>query len=75
MSESDPTPEAESQKKSEFEEAAETEKGGNVVSEFFAFLGENKKWWLAPIVIVMLLLGVLIILTSTPAAPFIYSLF
>ena len=45
------------------------------LSEFWAFLAQNKKWWLLPIVIVMLLLGVLIFLSSTAAAPFIYTLF
>jgi hypothetical protein len=36
---------------------------------------ENKKFWLAPIIIVLLLFGVLIALGSSAAAPFIYSLF
>jgi hypothetical protein len=59
---------------SEFEKAADTQ-GESLASEFWAFLAQNKKWWLAPIVIVMLLLGVLIFLSSTAAAPFIYTLF
>jgi len=48
----------------------------NIVIEFWQFLRVRKKWWLAPIVIFLLLLGVLIILTeSTALAPFIYALF
>ena len=47
----------------------------SLVAEFVAFLKQNKKWWLLPIVVVMLLLGVLIWLSSTAAAPFIYTLF
>ena len=47
----------------------------NVVSEFFAFLLQNKKWWLLPVLIVMALLTMLMIISSTPAAPFIYTLF
>lgn len=40
------------------------------------FLRVRKKWWLAPIVIVLLLLGLLIVLTQGSAiAPFIYTLF
>ena len=45
------------------------------MSEFWAFLAQNKKWWLLPIMIVMLLLGTLILLSGTAAAPFIYTLF
>ena len=60
---------------SEFEKAAADIQGESLASEFWAFLAQNKKWWLAPIVIVMLLLGVLIFLSSTAAAPFIYTLF
>ena len=48
---------------------------GNRRHEFLQFLGHNKKYWLLPIVIVLLLLGVLIILGGSPAAPFIYTLF
>ena len=39
------------------------------------FLKENKKWWLVPMVIGMLLMGVLIVLGGSAAAPFIYTLF
>lgn len=46
-----------------------------VVGEFLRFMGERKKWWLAPIVGMLLLLGVLILLGGTGAAPFIYTLF
>jgi hypothetical protein len=60
---------------SEFEKAAADSQGESLVSEFLSFLAHNKKWWLLPIVIVMLLLGVLIFLSSTAAAPFIYTLF
>ncbi len=47
-----------------------------IISEFIEFLMNNKKWWLLPIAIVLLLLGMLIILTQGSAiAPFIYTLF
>lgn len=47
-----------------------------VISDFWDFLKVRKKWWLAPIVIVLLLLGLLIIFTESSAlAPFIYTLF
>ena len=47
----------------------------NLFSEFWLFLKQNKKWWLLPIVLVILLLGVLIFMSGTPAAPFLYTLF
>ena len=47
-----------------------------VLKDFWRFLVERKKWWLAPIVIVLLLLGVLIVFAESSAlAPFIYTLF
>jgi len=45
------------------------------VREFSAFLRQNKKWWVTPIVVSILLLGLLVILAGTGAAPFIYTLF
>lgn len=47
----------------------------NIATELWAFLAHNKKWWLAPILIMLLFLGVLVILGGTGAAPFIYTLF
>lgn len=43
--------------------------------ELVMFIRHNKKWYLIPIVVSILLLGVLIALGSTGAAPFIYTLF
>ena len=48
----------------------------SLVAEFWAFMKVRKKWWLAPMIIVLVLLGALIVLTeSTAVAPFIYALF
>jgi hypothetical protein len=58
----------------EFEQAAGEPEPG-VVIEFIDFLKYNKKWWLAPIVIVLVLVGGLALLGGTAAAPFIYTLF
>jgi hypothetical protein len=47
-----------------------------VLSQFIAFLREEKKYWLVPIVIVFVLFGLLIVFSQTSAvAPFIYTLF
>jgi len=57
-----------------FEEASQRG-GGNIASEFWQFLSQSKKWWLLPIIVVILLFGVLVFLSGTAAAPFIYTLF
>jgi len=47
-----------------------------VLSDLWQFMRENKKFWLAPIVVILLLFGVLLFLSQGSAlAPFIYSLF
>lgn len=48
----------------------------SILAEFWDFLRVRKKWWLAPIVLVLVLLGALIVLTEGSAvAPFIYTIF
>jgi len=48
----------------------------SIIAEFWDFLKVRKKWWLAPIVLFLVLLGALIIFTEGSAvAPFIYTLF
>jgi hypothetical protein len=56
-------------------EAGAQEESTNIVAELLQFLGHNKKWWLLPILIVLALVGVLVVLGGTAAAPFIYTLF
>lgn len=46
------------------------------LKEFWAFLRTRKKYWLLPILLMMLLFGVLLVLAQSSAvAPFIYTLF
>ncbi len=48
----------------------------SILQELWQFLRVRKKWWLAPILIMLVLLGGLIILTQGSAlAPFIYAIF
>jgi hypothetical protein len=61
-------------KKNEFEKATEEESGG-FLQDLSGYLKESKKWWLVPLVLIMLLLALLIFLSSTGVAPFIYTLF
>jgi len=47
-----------------------------IFGELWAFMRVRKKWWLGPIMIFLLLLGILIVFTEGSAlAPFIYALF
>ena len=47
-----------------------------LIKDLWGFMKERKKFWLAPILVVMLVLGMLIVLTQGSAvAPFIYTLF
>jgi hypothetical protein len=48
----------------------------DLIIDLWGFMKERKKFWLAPIVIVLLLLGGLVVLSQGSAmAPFIYTLF
>jgi hypothetical protein len=49
---------------------------GALAREFLAYMSARKKWWLAPILIVLLIFGGLLILAQGSAvAPFIYTVF
>lgn len=48
----------------------------DLLKDLWGFMRERKKFWLAPIILVMMLLGALIVLSEGSAiAPFIYTLF
>jgi len=48
----------------------------DLLKDLFAFMRERKKYWLIPIILMLVLLGALIVLTPGSAlAPFIYTLF
>lgn len=47
----------------------------SLVKEFFLFIKHEKKWWLIPLITVLLLVGALLLFAgSSPLAPFIYPL-
>ena len=55
---------------------AEEDVSDSILSEFFLFLKEEKKWWLAPLILVLVALGGIIIFAEGSAiAPFIYTIF
>jgi hypothetical protein len=56
-----------------FQDAADAPEPG-IVREFIDFLATSKKWWLTPIIVVLLLVAGLVLLAGSPAGPFLYSL-
>ncbi|MAL85832.1 MAG: hypothetical protein CMI23_05700 [Opitutae bacterium] len=61
--------------KKDFQKLTEKSEQSGLILELFSMLKHNKKWWLTPIVLVLLLFGLLIILGGSTYAPFIYTLF
>jgi hypothetical protein len=47
---------------------------GKLLSEVWAFAWQNKAWWLIPLVVILLIMGILIF-SGQAVAPFIYTLF
>jgi drug/metabolite transporter superfamily protein YnfA len=59
----------------DFENAARKQSEISVVRELWLFLRDNKKWWLLPILVVLMLFALLGVLAGTGAAPFVYTMF
>ncbi len=47
----------------------------SVVGEFWDFARQNKRWWMTPIIVILLLLGLLVLATGTGVGALIYPLF
>jgi hypothetical protein len=56
----------------DFESLAQSSASPGLLTEFCQFLRHNRKWWMLPILVVLLVFGLLIFLSGTGAAPFIY---
>jgi hypothetical protein len=50
-------------------------RSGGVAREMFGFLRASGKWWLAPVIVGLMLIGLAIVLGGTAAGPFIYAAF
>jgi fluoride ion exporter CrcB/FEX len=59
----------------DFERIARERREGSFVEELWALLRKQRKYWLIPIVVVLLFFGLLVVLSGTAVAPFIYTLF
>ena len=60
---------------SEFEQIARKRGEASFLRELWGLMHEHRKYWLMPIIIVLLLFGLLVSLSGTAVAPFIYTLF
>jgi hypothetical protein len=58
----------------DFERQAEEASPGTI-RELLNYLRHSGKWWLAPVFLALLVIGLLIVLGQTAVAPFIYTLF
>lgn len=45
------------------------------LKEIFQFIIASKKWWLAPLVFILLIVGLIVLFADSAVAPFIYTLF
>ena len=62
---------------SEFERRAERAAGraSHPAGEFLYFLRRTRKWWMAPIIAMLLMVGILLVMSSSAVAPLIYTIF
>ena len=51
------------------------ENAPGLIGEFWYYLRQSRKWWMVPIILSLAVAGVLLVLGTTAAAPFIYTLF
>ncbi len=61
-------------KRQTFRDAGESQET-SLLREIAQMLGQNKKYWMIPLIVVLLVFGLLIARGGTAAAPFIYQLF
>jgi hypothetical protein len=62
------------ERKKRFEQAAK-QGDQRLFVEYLRFLSQNKKYWMIPIIVVLLLIGLLVMLGGSAAGAFIYTLF
>jgi hypothetical protein len=60
---------------SDFEKITKESRESSFLKELWMMLRDKKKFWLMPIVVVLLLFAILVFLSGTAVAPFIYTLF
>ena len=61
--------------KTAFEAGAEKAGRSGPLAEFSYFLRRSRKWWMTPIIAMLLLIGTLLVMAGTSVGPMIYALF
>jgi hypothetical protein len=59
----------------DFEQAAAAQRDASLVRELGGLVYNTKKWWLVPVLVALLLIGLMLLASGSAAAPFIYTLF
>ena len=49
--------------------------GGSALAQTLAYVLAGRRWWVLPVVLALLVMGVLVVVGTSSAAPFIYALF
>jgi hypothetical protein len=60
---------------SDFEHAAANHRDAGLLRELWGLAYNTKKWWLVPVLVALLLVGLMLLASGSAAAPFIYTLF
>lgn len=50
-------------------------KRGSFIGEFIHMVRSNRKWWMIPLILILVAFGVMMVLSSSGVAPFIYTVF
>lgn len=67
-------PDKSPQSTNEFARQGEKQRG-SLIAEFIHMVKSNRKWWLLPLILVLAAFGVMMVLSSSGIAPFIYTVF
>jgi hypothetical protein len=59
----------------DFEHAAAAHRDATLLRELWDLVYNTKKWWLVPVLVALLLIGLMVLASGSAAAPFIYTLF
>jgi hypothetical protein len=59
----------------DFERLAHAQGDGGIIGDLWQLVWRSGKWWLLPVLVMLLLVGLVVLLSGSAAAPFIYALF
>lgn len=68
------TPRNDAESRNQFAQQGQAQRTG-MLADFIYLLRNNRKWWMLPLILVFIVFGVFMVLSSTGVAPFIYTVF